>query len=142
MTRRDPVSPDLAAYILDRDRGCVVQRIAPRLVREIGPCRDRSGRELSTLDGLIVRRSDADRVLTVAHVRDRLGGKMGQRPPATRRRLAAVCAGHHLLDPIVDRADVRPVVDEYLEEQEGPDHADARPWEEIPRVRGGANRGA
>lgn len=60
---------------------------------------------------------------------------MRKRPPSTARRLVWCCAGHHLLDPVVDKADVRPLVDAYLEELEGPDLDDDRPWEVIRRVR-------
>lgn len=111
----DPVSPELAAYVFLRDGGCVVATLVLRGEISVEkPCRGR---------------------LTAAHVRDRAGGRTGKRPPSTKRRLAAVCEGHHTDDPVVDRADVRPVVDRYLEEIEGADVDDSRPWEVIRRVR-------
>lgn len=133
--REDPVSPELRRYVLARDRGCVVQRVAPKLRRTLEPCQDRNGTALSTIEALFVAPADWDRILTIAHVRDRLGGRIGKRPPSTPRRLAAVCFGHHLTDPIVDRGDVRPLVDAYLEEQEGPELDDDRPWEVVRRIR-------
>lgn len=137
--REDRVSPELALYVVRRDRGCVVQRLASVLPVRVGPCRDRSGNVLSTWEALFVSLVDWERILTIAHVRDRRGGRTGKRPASTPRRLAAVCAGHHLLDPTVDQADVRPIVDAYLEEQEGPDVDDSRPWEVVRRVRSAAD---
>lgn len=117
--KADPVSGELAIYVFQRDGGCVVgalARLGKISVEE--PC---SGR------------------LTAAHVRDRNGGRMAKRPPSTRRRLASVCAGHALPPAnIVDRKDVRPVVDAYLENLEGAEIDRSRPWETIRRVRAAA----
>lgn len=113
--KADPVPPELAIYVFRRDGGCVVATLVLRgSIAVEKPCRGR---------------------LTAAHVRDRAGGRTGKRPPSTARRLASVCEGHHLDDPVVDRADVRPVVDAYLEELEGADVDRSRPWEVIRRVR-------
>lgn len=60
---------------------------------------------------------------------------MGRRPPSIPRRLAVVCFGHHIADSIVDRREVRPVVDAYLAKLEGPDLDQSRPWEVVRRVR-------
>lgn len=131
----DRVSPELREYVFRRDDGCVVALFATRGdIRSIDNCRARDG---SDLGGWAVRVlvADRDRVLTIAHVRDRAGGRIGHRPPSTPRRTAAVCAGHHLLDPVIDRADVREVADAYLEKLEGPDVDTSRPWETIRRVR-------
>lgn len=122
MTRRgedETVSPALADYIFERDRVCVIG-VLGRIgaIPHQGPCRGR---------------------LTIAHVRDRRGGRMGKRPKSIPRRLAAVCEGHHTLDPIVDRKEIRPVVDEYLERIEGPERDAGRPWERIRRVRAGVD---
>jgi len=125
----DPVSSTTRAYVLRRDRRCVVGILA--LAGEIadpGPCTGRFGRPIIAL---IVDEDD----LTIAHVRDRAGGRVGKRPPSTMRRLATVCWGHHIADPVVDRRAVREAVDAYLEALEGPDIDDDRPWEAIRRVR-------
>lgn len=123
----DQVTPELRDYVLARDRRCVIALLdqTGRLSRDPGVCRDRFGRKYVGFD------SD----LTIAHVRDRAGGRAGKRPPSTARRLIAVCAGHHLLDSIVDRADVRPVIEEYLDELEGPDLDESRPAETVRRIR-------
>jgi len=133
---KDPVTPELRAYVLTRDAACVVALLVMRhelTFADVGGCRDRKGRELGLL--ISVGPSLFGELLTVAHVRDRMGGRLGLRPASTARRLAAVCHGHHLLDPVVDRRDVRPVVDAYLEGLEGPGPS-SRPWERIARVRG------
>jgi hypothetical protein len=134
---RDPVTPELREYVLYRDAACVIGLLAWRHELEaiaVGPCRSRDGRILGILISVVPALFDD--LLTVAHVRDPKGGRMGKRPPSTARRLAAVCYGHHLLHPVVDRADVRPVVDAYLERMEGPELETDRPWERVVRVRG------
>lgn len=109
---RDPVTPDLRSAILARDGGCVVSLLR---IPNVGPCGGR---------------------LTIAHVRDAAGGRMGKRPPSTRRRLAAVCAVHALPpENIVDRREVRAEVDRYLEGLEGAEPDGSRPWEAVRRVR-------
>lgn len=129
----DPVPPALHRYVLEREAGCIVAILAARgEIPEQSTCRDRAG---LPVDGRFVRLSQLERVLTAAHVRDRHGGRTGKRPPSTVRRLVATCWGHHLGDPVVDRAEVRPIVDRYLEEREGPDLDASRPWEIIRRVR-------
>lgn len=67
--RRDPVTPDLRAAVLERDMGCV----APRLDRHAGPCQG---------------------VLTLDHVKDQ--PRMGVRAPSDERHLVTVCERHHL----------------------------------------------
>lgn len=135
---KDPVTPELRAYVLNRDAACVVGLLVYRHeldFGEVGGCRTREGRSAGILISVVPALFDD--LLTVAHVRDARGGRMGRRPPSIPRRLAAVCYGHHLLDPVVDRSEVRPVVDAYLERLEGPDVPGAgRPWESIARVRG------
>lgn len=113
----DPVSPELRDYVFRRDPECVV---AILIRRRILP-RDTFGR--------------CDGPDTAAHVRDSRGGRTGKRPPSTPRRLVRACRAHHVDYPTVDLADVRPLVDAYLEEKEGPDVDDSRPWETIRRVR-------
>lgn len=117
--KEDRVEPETAIYVFLRDGGCVVGALA--ILGKISvedPCAGR---------------------LTLAHVRDRNGGRTGKRPPSTRRRLASVCAGHALPPKnIVDRKDVRPAVDAYLENLEGAEIDDSRPWETIRRVRSAA----
>lgn len=106
----DPVTPELRAYVLWRDQGCVIGRLvySHDLAFELaGPCRARSGRDLGIL--MRVDPSLFDELLTIAHVRDRLGGRMGKRPP---------------------------FLDAHLEAVEGPDRDPRRPWEAIARVRG------
>lgn len=111
----DRVSPELATYVRLRDGPCVILLLANiGRIPSQGPCRGRS---------------------TAAHVRDSAGGRTGKRPPSTPRRVASVCEGHHTDDPVVDRAAIRPEVDRYLEDLEGPDVDDSRPWEAIRRVR-------
>lgn len=133
----DPVTPEVRAYVFERDDGCVVARLvyARELPLEItGPCMSKWGRTL----GLLVRVAPGlrDDLLTIAHVRDRgMGGRLGKRPPSIPRRLAAVCHGHHTTHGTIDLPDVRDVVDLYLEAKEGPEPAPSRPWERIPRIR-------
>lgn len=111
--REDPVTPDVARYVITRDGGCVLANlVVPG--RVLGPCRGR---------------------ITVAHVRDRLGGRTGKRPPSIPRRLVGCCEGHHLDDPLVDRPEVREELEKYLEAKEGPEPDDSRPWEIVARVR-------
>ena len=134
---QDPVTPELARYVLWRDRGCVIARLVASGALDferVGGCRGSGGESLGILVSIVPEL--ADTVLTIAHVRDRKGGRLGKRPPSVPRHLAAVCYGHHLADPMVDRRDVRPVVDDYLEAVEGPDRDPRRPWEAIARVRG------
>ena len=119
MTRRDAVSPELRAYVLRRDGGCVLRPEKVAVVSRLGPLGPCRGR------------------ITAAHVRDRgKGGRTSKRPPSTARHLVGACERHHLDDPVVDRPEVRDVLDAYLEDLEGPDQDDGnRPWEAIPRVR-------
>jgi hypothetical protein len=134
VTRDDPVTPELAKYVLKRDGWCVVAILVESgAIAEVGPCRDRWGHLRER--GSVSRWPFATNVLTIAHVRDRAGGRMAKRPPSIARRLVAVCAGHHLADPIIDRPDVRDAVDDYLASIEGPDLDDSRPWERVRRVR-------
>jgi hypothetical protein len=122
-SRSDPVTPAVAAYVMARDRSCRVGFLAATgRIPEFGACSD---------------------FLTFAHVRDSRGGRLGKRPPSTPRRLAVVCTAHHTEDPIVDQADVRPVIDRYLELLEGDDVDHSRPWEKVRRIRasGKADRG-
>jgi hypothetical protein len=122
-SRSDRVSPAVVSYVLARDRTCRVGMfMALGQIPDFGPC---SG------------------FVTLAHVRDSRGGRLGKRPPSTPRRLAVVCTAHHTEDPIVDRADVRPVIDRYLELLEGDDVDHSRPWEKVRRIRasGKADRG-
>lgn len=67
--RKDPVTPELAEYVLERDGGCV----APRLDSLSGECRGR---------------------LTLDHIRDY--AMMGKRAPSDERHLVTVCEHHHL----------------------------------------------
>jgi hypothetical protein len=131
----DPVTPEVRAYVFRRDRACVVGLLAlAGRIPDPGPCRDQWGHRLDVL------RPDV-RDLTAAHVRDRgRGGRTGARPPSTPRHLVAACYGHHLAVPVVDRSDVRDVLDDYLEEREGPEPEDARSWETVARVRGPEDR--
>lgn len=115
----DPVTPELRAYVARRDGSCVVARLVDRgeVARAsiLGECEGRD---------------------TFAHVRDSRGGRLGKRPPSTPRRVALVCERHALPpDNVVDRADVRPAVDRYLESKEGPDVDGSRPWETVRRIR-------
>lgn len=133
----DPVTPELRAYVFSRDLGCLVARLvyAHELSLELaGPCMSQYGRVLGLL--IEVAPGLRDDLLTIAHVRDRgMGGRLGKRPPSVPRHLAAVCHGHHTLHPVIDLADVRDVVDLYLEAIEGPAPSPSRPWERIPRIR-------
>lgn len=134
---RDPVTPELREHVLYRDAACVIALLVYRHELDfarVGGCAGRSGRSIGLLIHVVP--SLFDELLTLAHVRDPKGGRMGKRPPSTARRLAAVCYGHHTLEPVVDRADVRPVVDAYLERMEGPEIETGRPWERVVRVRG------
>jgi hypothetical protein len=133
----DPVSPALAGYIVGRDGECVVGKLARAgRIRDFGPCRNAYG--IAIRDW--TPRSIAD--LTIAHVRDRgRGGRTGRRPRSIPRRLVAACHGHHIADPVVDRAEVRDELDVYLEALEGPEPAPERWWEAVQRVRG-PDRGA
>lgn len=116
----DPVTPELHAYVLRRDGGCMVAAMAGShrmTLPDPGPCGG---------------------PLTAAHVRDRgKGGRTGKRPPSVPRHLVAACRVHHIDHPWVDRADYRDALDALLEAVEGPSLADDRPWEAIPRVRSG-----
>lgn len=134
MTRSDPVRPEDVAYVKARDRGCLVGilDLAGEIgARDPGPCRRGDGK-------VYVSPHEIPAVeLTIAHVRDRgRGGRMSKRPPSVPRHLAAVCYGHHLADPIIDRPDVRDAADAYLAFLEGPEPEPARPWERIARIRG------
>ena len=68
MTRKDPVTPALAEYVHDRDRGCV----APRL-GATDPCQGR---------------------VTLDHVKDQ--PRIGVRAPSDSRHLVSICERHHL----------------------------------------------
>jgi hypothetical protein len=135
VTRDDPVTPALRRHVFERDRGCVLAVLAARgRMILTTPCRDRYG---TPVDARFVVAGAADRILTLAHVRDRgKGGRMGKRPASTPRRTAAVCHGHHLIYPTIDQGFIRDAVDVYLEEQEGADvDRSSRPWEVIRRIR-------
>ena len=87
MTRkphRDPVTPDLHAYILQRDKGC----IGARLDME-GPC-----------DGRI----------EIDHI---LNGGMGRRGPSIALNLVSLCSSHHRVKTDSARA-WRPLLIEYV----------------------------
>lgn len=129
----DRVSPELRRYVFGRDGACVVYKLAKvAAIPSPGPCRSHRGK-------VVLPTEESE--WTLAHVRDRKGGRMGKRPPSTPRRLATVCAGHHLLDPVIDRGDVRDAADSYLEALEGPELEEVRWWEVVQRVRG-PGRGA
>ena len=126
----DPVTPELRAYVFRRDGRCVVGLLAERgRIPDQGLCRNAYGLPI------IATGPWPASLLTFAHVRDRAGGRTAKRPPSTPRRGAAACYGHHIARPVVDQADVRPEIDRYLEELEGPDLDDSRPWETVRRVR-------
>jgi hypothetical protein len=123
----DPVSPALRQYVFRRDQRCIIATLVRRhIIADRGPCRDRFGH---------LARAEDPAAGTAAHVRDSAGGRTGRRPRSIPRRLVWCCWGHHVLDSVVDRADVRPLVDAYLEEKEGPDLDEDRPWEVVRRVR-------
>lgn len=67
--RRDPVTPDVALAVLNRDAGCV----AVVLGASPSECRGR---------------------LTLDHVKDQ--PRMGKRAPSDERHLVALCEAHHL----------------------------------------------
>lgn len=136
---KDPVSPELRAYVIRRDGGCVVGRLLSVVALVIRPAQRPCRNDL----GEVIVWND-QRYLTAAHVRDRgKGGRSAKRPPSTPRHLVAACYGHHLASPVVDLADVRDVLDAYLEEREGPDQDDGnRPHEAIARVRSARSRDA
>jgi hypothetical protein len=67
VTRRDPVDPSDARYVIARDKGCM----APLVDVSCGPC---SGRP------------------TIDHVKAEL--RMGKRAASRRDRMVAVCEGH------------------------------------------------
>lgn len=67
--RKDPVSPELAMFVLRRDQGCV----AVALGESPANCRGR---------------------LTLDHVRDE--ARAGQRAESDERHLVSLCEGHHL----------------------------------------------
>ena len=69
MRRKDPVTPELRLYVLERDHGCV----AVTLGAEMGDCRGR---------------------LTLDHVKSQ--PMMGKRAPSDPQHLVAVCEHHHL----------------------------------------------
>ncbi len=66
---KDPVTPELALYVIQRDQGCV----APRLGGSFMDCGGRT-----TLD----------------HVKDQ--PRMGVRAPSDARHLVTLCEAHHL----------------------------------------------
>jgi hypothetical protein len=68
--RRDPVTPDVALYVLRRDAGCVAVKL---------------GEHPNTCGGR----------LTLDHVRDH-AAMGGVRAPSDARHLATVCENHHL----------------------------------------------
>ena len=94
--RRDPVSPEMHARILERDGWCVLSKIDS----DHG-CRDAWG----------VPHHPADRrLLTLEHVHDGYG-LMGRRAPSDERHLIALCAGANIGVPSkAQRAEFR----EYL----------------------------
>jgi hypothetical protein len=138
----DPVRPEVRGHVLEREQyRCVVALLAEQGRLEApSRCRDTFGMFIQSWP----RGASALRTqLTIAHVRDRgKGGRLSKRPPSTPRHLVAACFGHHLTnEPYVDRPEVRDVLDEYLEEKEGPEPPDPRWWEVVQRVRG-PGRGA
>lgn len=73
--RRDPVSPELREYVLDRDKGCLAAKTDDTHV-----CKDQWGNKHSGWD-----RSR----LTLDHVHDH--AKMGRRAPSDPQHLVALC---------------------------------------------------
>jgi hypothetical protein len=69
VSRKDPVTRDMARAVLDRDGGCV----APRLDPDAGPCHG---------------------VPTIDHVKDQ--PMMGKRAPSDMAHLVTLCEHHHL----------------------------------------------
>ena len=67
--RRDPVTPDLAVAVIERDQGCVAVLL---------------GEEPSTCGGR----------LTLDHVKDE--PRMGKRAPSDMAHLVTVCEWHHI----------------------------------------------
>lgn len=72
--RKDPVTPDLRLYVLERDRWCVAMTVDPTLAGGAASCRGR---------------------LTLDHVQDGYG-RMGKRAPSDRAHLVTLCEHHHL----------------------------------------------
>ena len=81
MTRRDPVTPELHAAVLVRDRRCVRSKMEP----EHG-CRDRWGNPHA---------ATALEYLTLDHVQSAYG-RMGRRAPSDMAHLVSLCWDAHL----------------------------------------------
>lgn len=84
MTRKDPVTPELHAAVLVRDRGCILAKIEPDHL-----CRDTWGTPHASTD--LAK-------LTLEHVHDGYG-QMGKRAPSDRRHLLALCAAANVGAP-------------------------------------------
>ena len=69
MKHKDPVTPALRLYVLQRDQGCVATQLGEHPSTCAGP-------------------------LTLDHVKDQ--PRMGVRAPPDQRHLVVVCAHHHL----------------------------------------------
>lgn len=81
--RRDPVTPELRAFILDRDGFCVAAKIDSD-----HQCRDTWG----------MPHHPADKSkLSIEHVKDQL--RMGLRAPSDRFHLIALCGGANVSVP-------------------------------------------
>lgn len=85
MTRKDPVTPQVALEVFNRDKGCVAVEL---------------GEWASSCEGR----------LTLDHVRDH--AMMGKRAPSDAAHLVALCWHHHLDGWATSH---RPLLREYLE---------------------------
>lgn len=105
-SKRDPVTTEVRAYVLARDRGCVAAKVEPAHV-----CRDMFGYPHAPTD--LAR-------LTLEHVKDQLA--MGRRAPSDPAHLLALCYGTNVGVP---SKELRAAFRSYLKAVEEPEDHDA-----------------
>ena len=105
--KADPVTTDVRAAVMVRDRRCFVTRLDPDHV-----CRDQWGNP---------HESDRLAALTLDHVHDHAGGSKGKRAPSDVRHLVLMCYGANVGVPsrAVREAERAYLRDLYPEPSEG-----------------------
>ena len=88
-SRKDPVTPELRAAVLERDGGCVAPRLVPagELAASYGWVIVETSKRTYYLDACSGQ-------LTLDHVKDQ--PRMGVRAPSDMAHLVTLCAFHHL----------------------------------------------
>lgn len=99
--KADPVIPEVRAFVMARDRGCVAAKMDPAHV-----CRDMYGKPHAYTE--LAR-------LTLEHVKDQL--RMGKRAPSDPAHLVALCYGANVGVP---SKELRAALRSYLRTVEAP----------------------